>query len=200
MFVFVVSGNIGSTSTSQNAFEVDNSFHANDTVSVVINPGVYIVGAGGAGARRTGSGSNWNSYPELAGSAGGPALAAKRSVSVTNNGVVGGGGGGGGGGGATNPATTTGYAGGGGGGAGLTPGASPHATAGTLTAGGAGSSSSDGGTGGSGGGLGVAGGTGTWGSWHPGAAGGAAGAALIGKGFVNAGSGVTGSVYGSQLP
>ena len=163
---------VSSNDTGVPALDVDTSWAAGDTVTVVNNG--FIVGRGGNGGAgvsiigpRTFSGGS-------AGSAGGLAFRAQRGVSVNNAGTIGGGGGGGGGGGARAGSTgeppqsvnEPGSGGGGGrggssGGAGgtlYTGGAASAGGAGTLTAAGAGGNT--GFFGGAGGGLGAAGGTG----------------------------------------
>jgi len=186
--VATISGNVG-IMTINGAFP--------NGVAMTINPGVYVVGAGGSGG--------FGTTAIIPGGAGGVALSVSVPVSITNNGVVGGGGGGGGSGAgnASKPPTTTS---GGGGGAGFPVGTGGGTTGGganqfgrdgTLTTGGlggffnapggaGGGPGSNGGTGGNvysgggGGGLGGAGGTGGGG----GAPGGAAGAATSGNSYI----------------
>jgi hypothetical protein len=88
-----------SASTGTAAFDT-GSIPAGSTVSLVNNG--YIIGAGGAGgAGSTVPNATANSFgAAVAGSAGGNAIQAQYSVSITNNGIIGGGGGGGGGSGA----------------------------------------------------------------------------------------------------
>lgn len=92
---FVIDSNVvvGSNSTGSWAFTVDNSWNANDTITIINNG--RIVGRGGNGGRGS------DLYPTqnpTAGEAGGPALLAQRSVTIQNNNLIGGGGGGAGGG------------------------------------------------------------------------------------------------------
>ncbi len=85
--------------TTAHAFDT-GSIPAGSTISLVNNG--YILGAGGAGgAGSTVPNATYNSFgAAVAGSAGGIAIRAQYSMSITNNGIIGGGGGGGGGGGA----------------------------------------------------------------------------------------------------
>jgi hypothetical protein len=92
----VVSGD--TTGASIPAFDIDTSWAAGDTVTVVNNG--FIIGRGGSGN----------------GGAGGRALRAQRATSINNAGTIGGGGGGGGHGGTGSFAGLTAGAGGGGGG------------------------------------------------------------------------------------
>lgn len=94
---------VGSTSTSTYAFDVDTSWAAGDTVTIVNNG--TVCGMGGTGG--------FGGASPSAGTAGGPGLRAQRAVSITNNNVVAGGGGGGGAAAACGPGC--GYGGGGGG-------------------------------------------------------------------------------------
>lgn len=94
---------VGSTSIGTFAFDVDTSWAAGDTVTIINNG--TICGRGGAG----GSGGATPS----AGGAGGPGLRVQRTTSITNNNVIAGGGGGGGAAAACGPGC--GYGGGGGG-------------------------------------------------------------------------------------
>lgn len=71
--------------------DVDTSWHASDSITIINNG--TIAGKGGAGGKGGGG-----TATGTAGSPGGPALRAQRSVTVVNNGTIGGGGGGGGGG------------------------------------------------------------------------------------------------------
>lgn len=147
---FNITGNVGATSRTTYAFTVDTSWHADDIVRVIVNSGVYVVGAGGRGGQGYGN-QNTVQYPPLSG---GHALNIQRPIFLTNNGHIGGGGGGGGGssGGTytinagTPTAQTFNYRGGdGGGGAGKvagpagtggTPANGAQAQAGTITTGG----------------------------------------------------------------
>lgn len=210
--VCTISANIGSTSTGSPALTIAGSFPGG--LSVTINSGVYVVGAGGAG----GAGST-STAPGISGGAGGLALSVSSAVTITNNGVVGGGGGGGGGGQADSVnccgAITYYQGGGGGGGAGYSIGAgaawSTGQTAATITNGGRGgnsrqfgnagvaggsagvagtSSNTDGGAGG--GGLGAAGGRCNIPTYNTG---GAAGAATSGN--ANITWAATGTRYGA---
>lgn len=176
---------VSANSTAAYALDVDTSWAAGDTVTIVNNG--FIVGMGGAGgggrniSNTTGSGGS-------NGAVGGPALRAQRAVSVTNNGTIGGGGGGGAGGasgnltvndggpkGGSDVFATAGGNGGGGGRSGTTnsaagaggtasgaaaynfPGA--NGSVGTSSSGGAGGTAPSGGQGGAGGTWGATGGT-----------------------------------------
>lgn len=169
--VATVTANIGSTATTSPGLTISGSFP--NGVTLVINAGVYVVGAGGSAGGTTGQGTG-------NGGNGGTAISAATPVTITNNGVIGGGGGGG--------AGYT-YDCRGGGGAGRSPGSGWES--GTLTNGGRNGAGQLGGApgetgnyqfssycngqGGSGGGLGAAGGRGTLG--QPGAG----GAAVVGN-------------------
>lgn len=201
---------VSSSSTGLHALDVDTSWAAGDSVTIINNG--TITGRGGDGGRGSGS-----SAVAASGGAGGPALRAQRPVSITNNGTIGGGGGGGGGGAArlftaVDKMTTyyyyTGGGGGGGGAGGATGGAAGETTntpisrnaaagnaSGLTTAGGGGvgaittgTAGGTGGNGGSGGGLGAAGASGTAGSRNAAAggpqSGGAGGAAVAGNGNI----------------
>lgn len=188
MNVTVNSGSvIGSTSTTQFAFDTGTGFPAGSQLSLTNNG--YIVGRGGVGGGGgPGSGPGAVASPyERAGGAGfngGHALAANHPLRINNSGIIAaGGGGGGGGGGKPSSAGSSGSPGmpgsGGGGGAGYIGGVAgnggaasetiggPGAPGGTggLTAGGAGGAPVNngygaGGAGGSGGGLGAGGASG----------------------------------------
>ena len=168
---------VGSANTTAVGFNVDTSWNASDTVTVVNNG--YIVGAGGAGGR-AGGGYTFNGSP---GAVGGAALTVQRATTINNgSGVVGGGGGGGGGGSSNAVGVATGRAGAGGGGAGNIVGVggegggSGNGSPGTLTTGGAGvGPQTDGGAGGAGGSLGSAGTGGSPGTAGSPGGGGAAG-------------------------
>lgn len=112
-----MTSNVGSNSTGTPGLTVSGSFP--NGVTLTVNSGIYLVGAGGAG------GDNLSN-----GNPGGTALSVTTALKLRNNGVIGGGGGGGGD--------------DGGGGAGLLPGAGFGApvsgSAGTLTTGGSGGS------------------------------------------------------------
>ena len=83
---------VSSNSTGVHALDVDTSWNALDTVTIVNNG--FIVGRGGnGGGGRNASGSSGGSN----GTAGGPALRVQRPTAIENNGTIGGGGGGGGG-------------------------------------------------------------------------------------------------------
>ncbi len=135
-------------------------------VALIISFGAYIYGGAGAGAPDTGSSAN------IAGSAGGVALAVSVPIFVTNNGTIAGGGGGGGSGG-NNAGVPSGFNSGGPGGNGSYNGIA-------STAGGAGWSGGGGGNGGNGGAMGVAGSAGIGAYWL-GGAGGAAGNSVTGN-------------------
>jgi hypothetical protein len=191
----------------------------------VINNG-YILGAGGQGGIGAGGGSSAGSGvfggPAMS-------VAAGLNVTFTNNGIIGGGGGGGGGGGYAVTLTNglEAYGGAGGGGAGAVHGLSGEdysglagsnsAGNGTANSGGYGNQGQTsydgssnqtayGGTGGTGGGLGSAGGSGSSGFTDDGGfgvtaggSGGVGGHALDGKSYVNSGSGISGTYYGTQI-
>lgn len=178
--IATISADLGATRFGAPALTIQGSFPSG--VSVIINSGVYVVGAGG--------------YPATGGTsyAGGTAMVVSTPVSITNNGVIGGGGGGGGGYYGT-------YYGTGGGGAGLPNGGGyggqsvSHGgmSGGSVAGGAAGSPGADKtsatpGSGGGGGGLGAPGGYGSTG------AGGAAGAATNGNSYIT--WTVRGTVYG----
>jgi hypothetical protein len=210
---------VGSSSVGSYAFTVDTSWNAGDTVRVTNNG--TIIGASGNG----GTGGNYDVQTNgYAGSAGGPAVLVQRTVTAWTNtsGTTGGGGGGGGGGvgGAAGGGTKDGSGGGGGGGGrgyfsgSGGAGGSSGGTAYPGSAGTAGSSSSAGAggakggfvdstatAGGAGGALGSAGTTAAndpSNTWF-GGAGGAAGACLVGRSYVNAGTGISGgTVAGAQ--
>lgn len=197
---------VSANATNVYALEVDTSWAAGDTVTIVNNG--FIVGRGGNGGAGAAA-SNGVQNNGAAGSSAGPALRALRQISVNNLGTIGGGGGGGGGGGSqfasvmTGPYSSDTYAEGGGGGGGGRSGStsSSGAAGGTASgctfnfAGGVGgsgttSSAGTGGTrGGTGGGVGGAGGGwgatgsagGTSGSGRTGGAGGSGGAAVAGN-------------------
>ena len=207
---------IGSANVVSYALTISGSWPGGLTV---INNG-YILGAGGAG------GNAHLGTTGGAGIFGGPAISVSTNVTFTNSGIIGGGGGGGGAGGDSND-SQGGLPGGGGGGGGAGyivgagGGAGTYDTTGTDGAAGGGLSAGSGGnggtlydviynvyihggTGGNGGGLGSAGSSGGYGdspyppyNTTPGA-GGAGGHALDGKSYVNGGSGVSGTVYGTQ--
>lgn len=174
-----------SNSTGSYAFDVDTSWTAGDTITIV-NNGV-IVGRGG----------NGNS------GAGGPGFRAQRAVSFNNANRIAGGGGGGGKGGQSNySGIYKGYAygGGGGGGIGNGPGGPGGESAGnTGTGGGSGTLTSPGGGGGGGfvyqGGkaYSYAGGGGTGGTYGSSGANGGAGAGGAGAGGGAAGGAVVGN-------
>lgn len=85
---------VSATSTGNAAMTISGSFPG----GLFIENNGYIVGKGGAGGRGTSMGAYVvSAYPQ-AGGAGGLALSASSSVSITNNGTIAGGGGGGGGG------------------------------------------------------------------------------------------------------
>lgn len=108
---------VGASTTGGIALDVDTSWSAGDTITIVNNG--FIVGAGGAGGG--GGGGTSPSIPGAAGGAGGAALRAQRAVTINNVNVIGGGGGGGGGGTSAYfpiSKTQTGSGGGGGGGGG----------------------------------------------------------------------------------
>ena len=168
---------VGSANTTAVGFNVDTSWNAADTVTIVNNG--YIVGAGGDGGR-AGGGFTFNGG---VGAVGGPALTVQRATTINNaSGTVGGGGGGGGGGSSNAVGVATGRAGAGGGGAGNIVGVggegggSGNGSPGTLTTGGAGvGPQTDGGAGGAGGSLGSAGTGGSPGTAGSPGGGGAAG-------------------------
>jgi len=209
---------MAASSTGSAALTVDTSFNAGDTVTVVVETGAFILGMGGAG----GLGGAYSSTAGSPGGSGGTALYVQRITTVTNNGTIGGGGGGGGGGAAGfyNSGGKGGvvyYNGDGGGGAqgyyGGAGGAAPPIGSASYvsSAGNAGNQSSPGSggassqfSGGNGGSLGTNGADGNssypayWNQTASPGTGGSAGLALIGKSFVNSGSGISGTVYGAQ--
>jgi hypothetical protein len=148
---------VGSSSTGGIGLDVDTSWTAGDTVTIINNG--YIVGCGGNGGKGRGS------YADSAtgGAGGGPALKVQRATSITNNGLVGGGGNGGGGGnfGFTGGKDSVTYGGGGGGGGqgynGGAGGAGGSYGADFSGGGGSPGSTAGGGDGGGGGGGGAAG-------------------------------------------
>lgn len=166
---------VGSSTTAGIGFDVNTSWAAGDTVTIINNG--FIVGAGGNGA--DGPNRTYNSVG-INGAAGGPALRTQRATIINNaSGTIGGGGGGGGSGGGPFSG------GGGGGGRGYNGGAGGAAgiyfngltycavgTAGSKTAAGSGgfngngSGLPDGFYGGSGGGLGAAGAAGQETTWN----------------------------------
>ena len=164
---------VSSSSTGSFALDIDTSWNANDSITIINNG--LIVGKGGNGGR--GFGANDCSSDAYicsnGGSSGGPALRAQRQVSIDNTGgTVGGGGGGGAGGGGTCAWSTR--SGGGGGGAGSGsggPGAGDGCTGCFASSGGAGTASSPG----SGGAA-----AGCQGGGDPGSTGGALGTAASG--------------------
>lgn len=173
-------GIIGSTSTSIPALTIPNFSTSGDIVDIIVNPGGYIVGAGGDGGAGNGRGG---SPVGSTGSSGGTAIQLNTPTLITNYGVIGGGGGGGGGG--NNDGDNAG--GGGGGGAGIVVGlggASDDATSGDsgdLTDGGdGGSGENSASNGGRGGNLGQSGEQGS----PSGFDGGAAGVSISGTQFV----------------
>ena len=207
---------VGSTTTGSAALTVDTSWNVLDTVKVTVESGAIVYGRGGVG----GLGGAYPSTNGSDGGAGGTAIRVQRATTITNNGTIGGGGGGGGGGGAGNYNTgkvivyyngdggggAQGYYGGDGGAAPPIGSASQLSQAGNYgnnVGPGTGGNSSYfyGGNGGSLGANGSPGNTvsisGYTQTASPGA-GGTAGLALIGKSFVNSGSGVSGTVYGAQ--
>lgn len=97
---FVINSGVvlSASSTGSYAGNVDTSWAAGDTVRIINNG--FIVGMGGSGGKGASTTGTWpaNYVPAVAGSPGGPAFIAQRSVSFNNQGTIGGGGGGGGGG------------------------------------------------------------------------------------------------------
>lgn len=190
---------IGSTATSTYAFDTGSDFPANSLLTLTIDSGAYIVGAGGNGGEYGRSSFNTKSN----GLAGGTAMKVRAPLVVINNGIIGGGGGGGGGGMASNTA----FGGAGGGGAGRvvglggSDGGKPDAEPGvdgTLTTGGAGGASfQSSGAGGAGGNLGQAGATGGTASQGEAGTGGAAGKAVEGNNLVTWST--LGTVYGQRV-
>jgi hypothetical protein len=84
---------VSSNATSGPALDVDTSWAAGDTITIVNNG--FIVGRGGAGGGGgTGNPGNF-STSGFPGSAGGLALRVSRAVSINNTGTIAGGGGGG---------------------------------------------------------------------------------------------------------
>jgi hypothetical protein len=176
---------VSSTSTGSYALQVDTSWNASDTVTIVNNG--TIVGRGGdAGAGGSGPNAVGGN-----GATAGPALLVQRATSLNNvNRIAGGGGGGGGSSGYTPGKGWWGGAGGGGGigvSSGGAAGSGPNGSGGagspgTLTAGGAGGVIPGFGfmVGGNGGGYGSGGGNGAQNAWSRGFGGGA-GAAIVGN-------------------
>jgi 3D (Asp-Asp-Asp) domain-containing protein len=169
---------VGSTSTG--SYALDTGVFPTGSSIYISNSG-YIYGAGGDGGAS-----------DTAGSPGGPAMRARTPTTVYNSGVavIGGGGGGGNGGssvitGDVSSGFITYYGGTGGGGQGQV-GGSPNGTA--FAPGGGSASQGNGSTDGSTGG--------TLGSSS--AITGAGGAALVGKSFVNGGTGLQGTIYVGQ--
>lgn len=90
---------VSSSSTGTYALDVDTSWAAGDTVTIVNNGFILgMGGAGGAGRNFNAVGTPYSAGGGAVGGAGGPALRAQRAVSINNVGTIGGGGGGGGGG------------------------------------------------------------------------------------------------------
>lgn len=121
--VTVASGVVSATSTAGYAFNINGTYPTGSTIAVTINPGVYIVGKGGAGGDGgPGVGFASGLTAAMYGKPGGPALniaASNAMVTITNYGTIAGGGGGGGGGAEVNsPGSVWNGGGGGGGGAG----------------------------------------------------------------------------------
>lgn len=170
---------IYSNSTGAFAFDV-GSWPVGQPITIIIEAGAYITGAGGAGGNGVSGQEN--------GSAGGPAFYSRKAVTVQNSGTIQGGGGGGAGDiDSSSPPLVLQY--GGGGGAGRVSGAagSPgNPSAGTLTAGGAGA-----GTAGNGGNPATAGQGSSRGS------GGAAGGAVDGVSYITYSP--KGTVTGSEI-
>jgi hypothetical protein len=196
---------VSSSSTGSYALQVDTSWAAGDTVTIVNNG--TIIGRGGDGGR------GYVNSPALAGSGAGPALLVQRALIMNNLNRISGGGGGGGGGafgyGNVGKATYTGSGGGGGGGIGNSSGGqggfgAQGGGSGTLTSAGGGGAGQNGGSGvigGSGGAGGSYGSSGSVGgnatvssqggaSAVPGGAG-AAGACIVGNSnitYINTGT------------
>lgn len=164
---------VGSSSTGTNALET-GSWPTGATITLQINSGGYVVGAGGDGASTTAS----------AGGAGGDAINMGHDMELINNGTIGGGGGGGGAGDGFNAEFGSSASGDGGGGAGNDVGTSVGGSNGTLENGGAGQLDSNNNAfakGGDGGDLGQAGDTGVGNDGT--SAGGAAGNAINKNGY-----------------
>jgi hypothetical protein len=189
---------VGSTSTGAYALQIDTSWNAADTVSIVNNGNIGgLYGAGGQGSHQVGSGKTAFFVGAAGGAGGGPALNVLRAITMNNLGTIGGGGGGGGGGGlgygqdtlgmgATQNVNATG--GDGGAGAGVNSGfianvgGTAGGSAGTYIAA-QGGTGGTGGTQGSGGGTGGTGGT-LAGTWTAGAGGGGSGNCIVGNSFI----------------
>lgn len=171
---------VSSSSTGTYALDVDTSWAAGDTVTIVNNG--FIIGMGGAGGAGAGRSNTGVNSAGSGGTSGGPALSVRVQVSIKNYGTIAGGGGGGGGGRCTYIGYTPRAGGGGGGGR----------TGATNTAGGAGGVASGAGF------SGAAGGTGTSSSEGWGGAGGFIAASEKGGAGGNGGgygaAGATGSV------
>jgi hypothetical protein len=182
---------VSSSSTGSYALQVDTSWNAADTVTIV-NNGI-IIGRGGDGG--AGADIRFTQYGN-SGSPAGPALYVQRALTLNNLNRISGGGGGGGG--ANYSTSTVGkslvYNGGGGGGGGIgvssggsggpgdggSPGSS--GTAGSLTSHGGGGSTISGSPGGSGGSYGASGSNGAPnGAGGGGPSGGSAGACIVGN-------------------
>jgi hypothetical protein len=172
---------VSSSSTGSYALQVDTSWNAADTVTIV-NNGI-IIGRGG-----NGGGGGWNSTGGFAGSPAGPALLVQRALTMNNLNRISGGGGGGGGG-SYNAfyigKTLAQYSGGsGGGGIGVASGgtnpSSAAGTPGTLTSAGPGGAGGPAGPGGAGGTYGTSGANGGA-SAYSGGTGGGAGACIVGN-------------------
>lgn len=87
---------VSANSTGVYALDVDTSWAAGDSVTIVNNG--FIVGMGGAGGAGQSINPSGITSGGSAGAGGGPALRVQRSVSFNNAGTIGSGGGGGGGG------------------------------------------------------------------------------------------------------
>lgn len=213
---------VGSASTASYAMTIDTQWAAGDKVSLTLQSGAYIIGAGGAGARHASSG-----FFAIEAASGGPAISISRGITLANSGIIGGGGGGGGYGADYNfndgafpyPSAFTHPGVCGGGGQGFIGGASQSmwntsiwygtSSPGTKTGAGAGAvaltwslPSGNGGTGGTLGSSGAAGqniyGGGILsGTLYYGTAGAAGGSAIVGVG--NLIGGVNGTIYGATL-
>lgn len=113
--VVSATGVIRGVSTTFPAFVVPTMPNPQSVITIVVEPGGVVVGAGGAGGTGAPSAS-CGCEPGQPGGAGGPALRLEHSTLIINYGILGGGGGGGGGGGVLCPEGGTNSSGGGGGG------------------------------------------------------------------------------------
>jgi hypothetical protein len=129
--VVSATGVIRGLSTTFPAFVVPTMPNPLSVITLVVEPGGVIVGAGGTGG--TGAPSAFfGCEAGQPGGTGGPALRLEHATLILNYGILGGGGGGGGGGGVTCPGPSNTSAGGGGGGAGFGAGGAVNQTGVTI--------------------------------------------------------------------